>query len=61
MLLNSNYQRMHSMIQGAAMDMLKLAKVYAIRESQKMFHGLVALNYLKRYCEALHYSRYHDL
>ena len=37
------------MIQGAAMDMLKMAKIYAVREPQNMFHGLVAPEYLKTY------------
>ena len=42
---------MHAMIQGAAMDMLKMAKNYAVQEPQNMFHGLVAPEYLKTYCE----------
>ena len=51
MLINRDYQIMQSMIQGVAMDMLKMAKIYALREPQNMFHGLVAPGYLKTYCE----------
>eukprot|EP00979_Chaetoceros_neogracilis_P008596 scaffold1908_cov192-Chaetoceros_neogracile.AAC.1 len=28
-----------------------MAKVYAVREPQNMFHGLVRSDYLKTYCE----------
>ena len=42
---------MHGTIQTMIMDMLKKAKVWAIREPQHMFHGLVPTEYLRRYCE----------
>ncbi len=40
MLINSDY-RMHASIQGVIVDMFKKAKIWAIREPQNMFHGLV--------------------
>jgi len=39
------------MIQTMIMDMLKKAKVWAVREPQHMLHGLVPTEYLRRYCE----------
>ena len=51
MLLQGDYIRMHGTIQTMIMDMLKKAKVWAIREPQHMFHGLVPTEYLRRYCE----------
>ena len=51
MLLQGDYIRMHGMIQTMIMDMLKKAKVWAVREPQHMFHGLVSTEYLRRYCK----------
>ena len=50
-VIGGDYQRMPAMIQGSAMDMMKMAKICAVREPQNMFHGLVAPAYLKTYCE----------
>jgi len=51
MLLQGDYIRMHGVIQTMRMDMLRKAKVWAVREPQHMFHGLVPTDYLRRYCE----------
>ena len=51
MLLQGDYIRMHGTIQAMIMDMLKRAKVWAVREPQHIFHGLVPSEYLRRYCE----------
>ena len=37
MLINGDYQRMHSMIQGAAMDMLKMAKYMQCKDPKICF------------------------
>jgi hypothetical protein len=52
-LVGGDYIRMHSRIQTVVMDMLKMAKVYAVREPQNMFHGLVRPDYLKTYCQQI--------
>jgi len=51
MLINSDYHRMHASIQSLIIDMLKKAKIWAIRELQNMFHGLVPAAILKQYCD----------
>ena len=50
-LINGDYQRMHSSIQSLIVDMIKKAKIWAIREPQNMFHGLVPAEILKEYCD----------
>jgi len=50
-IIRRDYIRMHGLMQTMIMDMLKKAKVWAIREPQHMFHGLVPREYLRRYCE----------
>ena len=51
MLINGDYHRMHASIQSLIVDMFKIAKIWAIRESQNMFHGLVPAEILKEYCD----------
>ena len=51
MLLQGDYIRMHGIIQTMVMDMLRKAKVWAIKEPHHMFHGIVPREYLQRYCE----------
>jgi len=48
-LIGGDYQRMHAMIQGAAMDMLKMAKIYAVREPENAI-----------YSEGLYHTGYND-
>ncbi len=50
-LMNSDYQRMHASIQSLIIDMFKKAKIWAIRDPQNMFHGLVPAEILKEYCD----------
>ena len=38
-------------IQSLIIDMFKKAKIWAIREPQNMFHGLVPADILKEYCD----------
>jgi len=49
-LINGDYNRMHGVIQSLAIDMLKKANIWAVREPMKMFHGLVPRECLHRYC-----------
>jgi len=42
---------MHASIQSLIIDMFKKAKIWAIREPQNMFHGLVPAEILKQYCD----------
>jgi len=42
---------MHAIIQSLIIDMLKKAKIWAIREPQNTFHGLVPADILKEYCD----------
>ena len=51
MLINGDYHRMHARIQSLIVDMFKKAKIWAIREPQNMFHGLVPAEILKEYCD----------
>jgi len=51
MLMQGDYIRMHGTIQTMIMDLLKKAKVWAVREPQHIFHGPVPTEYLRRYCE----------
>jgi len=51
MLINGDYHHMHASIQSLIVDMLKKAKIWAIREPQNMFHGLVPARILKEYCD----------
>ena len=51
MLINGDYHRMHASIQSLIIDMFKKAKIWAIREPQNMFHGLVPAEILKEYCD----------
>jgi len=51
MLINGDYHRMHASIQSLIIDMFKKAKIWAIREPQNMFHGLVPAEILKQYCD----------
>ena len=51
MLINGDYHRMHASIQSLIIDMFKKAKIWAIREPQNMFHGLVPADILKQYCD----------
>ena len=50
------------MIQGTEMDMLRMAKNYAVREPQNMFHGLVEPAYIPQnilrtiYSKGLHHT-----
>ena len=50
-LINGDYHRMHASIQSLIIDMFKKAKIWAIREPQNMFHGLVPAEILKEYCD----------
>ena len=50
-LINGDYQRMHASFQSLIVDMFKKAKIWAIREPQNMFHGLVPAEILKEYCD----------
>ncbi len=47
MLINGDYHRMHARVQSLIFDMFKKAKIWAIREPQNMFHGLVPAEILK--------------
>jgi len=47
MLINGDYHRMHASIQSLIIDVFKKAKIWAIREPQNMFHGLVPAEILK--------------
>ena len=51
MLINGDYHRMHASIQSLVIDMFKKAKIWAIREPQNMFHGLVPAGVLQQYCD----------
>jgi len=42
---------MHANIQSLIVDMFKKAMIWAIREPQNMFHGLVPAEILKEYCD----------
>jgi len=48
MLINGDYHRMHVSL---IIDMFKKSKIWAIREPQNMFHGLVPAEILKQYCD----------
>jgi len=50
MRININYHHMHASIQSVFINMLKEAKLWAIREPHIMFHSLVPANILKQYC-----------
>jgi len=51
MLINGKYHRMHASIQSLITDMFKKANIWAIREPQNMFLGLVPACILKQYCD----------
>ena len=51
MLINGDYHRMHARIQSLIVDMFKKVKIWAIREPQNMFYGLVPAEILKEYCD----------
>jgi len=51
MLINGDYHRMHASIQSLIIGMFKKTKIWAIREPQNMFHGLVPAEILKQYCD----------
>jgi len=51
MLINGYYHRMYANIQSLIIGMLKKAKIWAIREPQNMFHGLIPAEILKEYCD----------
>jgi len=51
MLINGDYRRMHASIQSLIIDMFQKTKIWAIREPQNMFHGLVPAEILKKYCD----------
>jgi len=50
-LINGDYHRMHASIQSLIIDMFKKAKIWAIREPQNIFHGLVPAEIIKEYCD----------
>ena len=51
MLISEDYHRMHASIQSLIIDIFKKARIWAIREPQNMFHGLVPADILKQYCD----------
>jgi len=51
MIINGDYHRMHASIQSLIIDMFEKAKIWAIREPQNMFRGLVLAEILKQCCD----------